>query len=233
MLAIDSEMASNNGFGATDSPSPGTLPSPQTFSFNNRAGNLLILFAGIGVTSANTATFGTVSYGGVTMTSRLEATTSGGSTGGRIGLFYLLNPPTGSNTVSIGFTTANVIEVWGGCTSYTGADPSDPFAQTPVASQGNSTTASGSLSNVAGGNLVIAGAGAGSSMTTQTQTLTWAANVDGGSSLGNGRASVSSTLGSVTHQFTISATDSWATVIAEIKSAAGNIFSPHRMPLGV
>lgn len=216
-LAVDSEQASNVGFGVGSTPA-----SPLTFSFTNTAGTVIYLIVGLGASGAGTATFGTVSYGGSAMTKVLEATTGGGATGGKIGLFRLLSPATGSNTVSIAFTIAGTsnAEVWAGATSFTGNDTSTPEAQTHSA-QGSSATASDTLAGVTVGNVTLCGAGAGSDLTAQSQTLSWAKNVDGATSLGNGRASRSASSGSVTHNFTISGSDSWATVIVEIKAAGG------------
>lgn len=217
-LAVNSEMASNVGFGADGDPA-----TPQTFSFTNTSGTLLVLIIGLAVGGGETApTFNTVSYGGQTMTSLLERTTSGGATGSKIGLFYLLSPPTGSNTVSIAWTANSgdlVMTAWAGCTSFTG-NHATPFAQSTSAS-GSSATASGSLTGCTAGNMTICGAGAGSSISSNTQTLTWVNNVSESSSMGCGRASRAASSGTVTHSFTISASDSWATVIAEIAAASG------------
>lgn len=223
-VAVDSEMASNVGFGVAGSPPT----SPQTFSFNNVAGSLLVALLGIGLPSGSPATFGTITYNGVTMTKLLEATTTGGANGGKVALFYLLNPATGSQTLSYGFTTSSVVEVWGGCTSFTGNDPVNPFVQSTSA-QGTSAAAAATLSGVQSGNLTICGAGAGTAMSAQTQTLTWAKNVDNSSSAGNGRASRSASTGSVTHSFTVGASDSWVAAIAEI--AAATAVAPPRAHL--
>lgn len=213
-LAVDSEMASNAGFGLA------TTSSPQTFSFTNTAGTLLVAIIGVGVPGADTASISNVTYNGVALTQLVDRTTSGGAQGGRIGLFYLLSPATGSNTLSFAFTFTGInTSVWGGCISFTGNDSVTPFVQN-TASNGSSATASVSLSGVAASSICVAGAGAGSDMTGQSQTLSWAKNVDGGSAMGNGRSSRSASSGSVTHNFTISGSDLWATLIAEVAAGA-------------
>jgi ribosomal protein S11 len=215
-LAINSQMPSNAGFSAGFSPS-----SPRTFSFTNAAGTVLYAFVGLGNVSnaSDTVTFGAVSYGAVPMTSLFEVTSSGSTTGGKLGVFRLLSPPTGANTFSFAWSVSGnaVIDTWAGCITFTGNNTSTPEAQTHSA-RGTSVTASDTLSGVVSGNIVIACAGAGTTMTAQTQTLDWAANVSPGSTLGNGRASLSTTAGSVTHSYTISASDRW--VVGSIEVAA-------------
>lgn len=231
-LVVDSEMASNVGFGVSGPPPT----SPQTFSFTNTAGTVLYLILILGVNSGGTTAFGAVTYNGVAMTLILEQTTASGAS--RIGVFRLLNPATGSNTVSVGFTESGSpnYAVVSGCISFSGNDATTPEVQTAGAN-GSSATASASLSGVVAGNISFAGAAAGSDMTAQTQTLSWAKNVNGLSQAGNGRSSRSASSGSVTHSFTISLSDSWITAVIEV-AAAGSAaavvpFVPHRMPLGV
>lgn len=221
-LAVDSEMASNAGFGAGGDPT-----SPQTFSFTNAAGTLLVLIVGVGGSGGDAAaTFGTITYGGQTMTQLLEKTTSGGANGGKIALYYLLSPPTGSNTVSLAWTYGGSTagkSVWAGCTSFSGNNGSSPFVQSTSGS-GTGTTPTVALSGVAAGNITIAGAGGGSTLSAQSQTLTWVKNNDESSAMGNGRASRSASSGSVTHNFT-QASDSWASVIAEIAAAGSTTYT--------
>lgn len=73
------------------------VSSPSTFDFDATGGNLLV----VGVTSG-TATDSTVTYGGVSMTKYI--TKLGANSGTTLSqIFYLKNPTTGSNTVSISF----------------------------------------------------------------------------------------------------------------------------------
>lgn len=236
-LAVDSEMPTNTGQGAARNTTPFT--SPVTFSFTNTAGTVLYLAAVLSVNSGGSTSWGTITYGGQAMTTVIDQTSANGSS--RVGIFRLLNPPTGANTVSIGFSMTldgvNNQCAWeAGCISFTGNDTTTPEVQS-AGSNGSSTTASGSLSGVQSGNITIGLAGAGSSMSTQTQTLSWAANENNLSTLGNGRLSRSTSTGSVTHSFTISASDSWATALVEVAAPGSGVplppFSPHRMPLGV
>lgn len=217
-LAVDSEMASNVGAGAAGNP----ITSPNTFSFTNTSGTVLYLAVGIGASGGTVSTtFGAVTYGGVAMTSIVERSPSGTSNGGRLGIFRLLNPPTGSNTVSIAWTSSgSPFEWFAGCISFTGNDATTPEAQSG-SGQGSSATASLALTGVVAGNISVVVAGAGSSMSAQTQTLSWAKNVDDFSAMGNGRCSRSASSGSVTHSFTISSSDSWATCGVEVAASGG------------
>lgn len=209
-LAIDSQMPSNAGDGAANAG------SPDTYAFTNTAGTLLYVWVGIAV-SSGTAPTPTATYGGVSMTPVTSKTT--GAATNLLTLFRLKSPATGSNNVVITYT-GTAREIWGGAISFSGNDTTTTEAQTNTAN-GNSSTPSVALTSVASGNITICCAGAGTSMSAQTQSLDWAKNVDDGSSMGNGRASTSTSTGSVTHSFTIAGTDSWAAIIAEIAAAGG------------
>lgn len=216
-------MAANAGFGVD---TPGAPASPQTFSFTNTAGTILYVCVGLGIGSAGTMTFGAVTYAGVAMTNVAQTSTGGGATGGQIAWFRLLSPATGSNTVSIAFTFSGTPdEIMAGCISFTGNDLTMPEAQTGI-NHGSGTTASLVLAGVLAGNISIVGAGAGSSMSGQSQTLSWSNNVSGATAMGNHRGSRSASSGSVTHNFTISASDSWATVGVEVAAAGSAVVDP-------
>lgn len=217
-LAVDSEMPTNVGFGVD---TPGAPSSPQTFSFTNTAGTVLYVCVGLGIGSAGTMTITAVTYGGAAMTNVAQTSTGGGATGGQIAWYRLLSPATGSNTVSISFTFSGTPdEIMAGCISFTGNDTSTPEKQTGI-NHGSSSTAAITLAGVVAGNITIVGAGAGSSMSAQTQTLSWSNNASGATAMGNHRGSRSASSGSVTHSFTISASDSWATTGVEVAAAGG------------
>jgi hypothetical protein len=171
------------------------------------------------------------------MTKVLDQTAPTGES--RLALFRLLNPPTGANTVSIGFTitlapTPNS-DFLAGAISLDGNDPTTPEAQMTSTAGGSGTTFSASLSGVT--SLTLGAGAAGSNMTAQTQTLTFAINQDNNAQAGNLRASRSVATGTVAHGFTISVSDQW--IAAEIEVAAApaappvTLWLPRRMPLGV
>lgn len=229
-LAVDSEMASNVGFGVAGSP----VTSPKTYTFNNGAGTLLLLLDGIGSAGAQTVTAGAASYNAVAATKILERATSGSTTGGRVVVYQLLSPSTGSQTASQAWTKtgSEANEVWGGCISFTGHDLVTPVVQSVVTS-GTGAQASATLTGVAAGNITVCVFGGGSAFTTQSQTLSWAKNVDDNTSLGNGRCSRSSASGSVTHTADMTGSDSWVAIMLEIAAAAGAaVTTPPRTMVG-
>lgn len=215
-VALDSVMPGNAGDGAGGNPA-----SPRTFSFTNTSGTFMVAFVSLGTPSASACTIGAASYNGVALTNQVELSTSGGANGGRIALFYLQAPATGANTFSYAFTSSGEIadSAMCGVATFTGVSSTSPFAQQTTGS-GTGTTATANLAGVASGNMTVAGAGAGSSMSAETQTLSYAINVDGVTSLGNQRSSTSTSTGSVTHAFTISASDSWLEILVELASQA-------------
>jgi hypothetical protein len=231
-LVIDSEMPSGVAFNLFSGA--GGAATPITFNFNNIGGKLLYGFYGLGIPSASTIAFGTVTYDGVSMTSVLEDTTSGGSTGGRLGVFRLLNPSIGNKVVSVPFSgTGAVIDFWAGMISFNGHDTSAPEKQLHN-TRGSSTTPADSLSGVLSSSIVIGCAGGGTAFTATTQTVTFGVDSSNGDSLGNGRGTKSTSPGSVTHSYTMGASDTWIAVMLEVAAAADlSVFRPHRMPMGV
>lgn len=217
-LAVDS--ATSFGTGATNPA------SPQTYTLDNAAGTVLYVWITIGAGAAVVVATGSVTYDGVAMTKIGEAVRPGGgglggAGGGRIFLYRLLNPSTGSKTVSFAFTRdGTVVGVTSAAVSLTGNDGTTPEAQAVVTANGNGTNGSVALTGVAAGNISFAGIGCGSNITAQTQTNQWTQNVSTGSDLGSSRGSRSTSTGSVTHGFT-NASDSWAAIAVEVKAAAG------------
>lgn len=226
-LAVDSEQATNVGFGFIGNT------TPQTFSFTNTAGTVLYLIVTLGCGGAETSSFGAVSYGGAAMTKIAEVTTSGGATGGRVGLFRLLSPATGSNTVSIAYTYPSTASnsMSAGCISFTGNNVTTPEAQAAGTNTGSSASASINLAGVAAGNITVAGFGGGTHFTTQSATLSWAKNNNDSSSLGNGRAARSASTGSVTQTATLAGSDSWASLMVEVAAAGGGGAAPEELSL--
>lgn len=220
-LAINSQMTSNTGQGVTGNPT-----SPFAYNFVNTAGTLLYVWVLFGATTV-TATPSSVTYGGTAMSFIKEATENSGN--GRIRLYRLLTPATGTNSVSMAWS-GTATDIISGAISFTGNNTSAPEAQTNSASNdAGSGTASVSLSGVTAGNITIAAAGCGSAMTAQTQTLDWAENADSNTYMGNGRASTSTASGTVTHSYTVNGSDTWACIICEV-AAAGTGSPPNPIP---
>jgi len=225
-LAIDSSMPSGATF--FDAGTTG-LTSPRTFSFTNTAGNLLILCVGVSTASAGTVTWGAMTYNGVAMTQVVEKNTNFAvnTTGGRAAIYRLINPATGSNTVSMSATiggTSGGDNHWNAiCISYSAADTTTPIVQSISDAFGSSPNATATLTGVASGNATVSSFGCGTHITPGTALQPISAQLavaDDTSSLGNLYAEVSTATGSVSHGGTLAANDSWVVCIAEIKAGA-------------
>ena len=119
--------------------------SPLTWTHVNGASASLIM-VGISVdkSSADGGLTATVTYGGNALTSLLRWESGGSANAnGFVQVFYLFNPPAGSNTVSVACTTG-FDGITGGSISFTGA--ATPMGS-PVHSDSNSVTVtSGTIS---------------------------------------------------------------------------------------
>src|SRR4051812_6117328 len=105
--------------------------SPWTYSFNNASGTLLVVGVLATCTSGATVTISGVTYNGVAMTAVPSGTVSWSSGASKITFFYLLNPATGSNTVSITWSASSgAIDSISGAISFTGNDAANPVRST-------------------------------------------------------------------------------------------------------
>ena len=104
---------------ALDAVSNGTATttSPLTWS-HTCTGSDLILVVGVNIYSAGTPNCSGVTYNGVSLT-LIGSKRTYFSELGQISLWYLLNPVTGANTVSVSFT-GTVANCDAGAVSYTG-----------------------------------------------------------------------------------------------------------------
>lgn len=213
-LAINGQMPSNVGDGAA-SPT-----SPRTVAFTNPAGTLLYVWVGAATDPSSGAAVAltSVTYGGTAMSLVASQASDTANNRGKLFLYRLLNPATGSNNIVVTWSgTFKDIEV--GANSFTGNDTTAPEKQS-VVNHGSGTSATAALTGVTSGNISIAAAGAGSAFSAQSQTLDWAKNVDNNTYMGNARASTSTASGAVTHGFTL-ASDSWAAIAVEVAAASG------------
>lgn len=111
--------------GGTISAGVGTNP---TWSFNNVAGSFLVV--GFAV-NKNTDVVTGVTYNGVAMSLALSFA-SPTSNNEYSYLYYLVNPATGTNTISITVSTSSTVHA--GFASYTGVDLTSPIDGTDTAS---------------------------------------------------------------------------------------------------
>lgn len=195
--------------------------NPWSTNVTVGTGSNRMLIVGIS-TKSNTRTIASAVYGAQNLI-LLRSDPNG--TAGKTFILYLLNPASGTNTLTITFdTTAK-----GGMTvtSYTGVDQSDPI-DTHNGGSGNSATASVTLTVItnnswilqqvnADGNVTIAGWGAGQVQRCVGQTGGAPAtrNAVGGNDEGPLSA------GAQTQTATISATAQWATSAVAFKPYIG------------
>lgn len=216
-LLVDSEMPSNLGVGQ-DGATGGTL----SFAFVNTAGTLLIAIVGVGAPTTDATDIGAVTYGGQTMTNLLEISTSGSPTAsGRMALYYLVNPPIGSNTFSMVWTGGSgTCSSWGGLISYTGADLVNSFKQQSSGNDGGSLGSSKTVtqSGVVSGNQNLVACGFGTAMNSNDQTLSWGLNRSEGGSLGNCRMTRSTDSPTASHTFGTPFSDHYAWIAVEIQA---------------
>lgn len=116
------------------------INASKTFSFNNVAGDIVIVDVFTNTVSAADYVTG-VTYNGVAMTRIYDSGDNGGANHVRNFCYYLVGPATGSNNVVISTNMANAFDNVGGtATSYSGAKQTgqpDSFS-TSVSSGGSS-----------------------------------------------------------------------------------------------
>jgi hypothetical protein len=108
----------------TGAPSPATGTATATISASATIAVLFIEGSLEGGQNDSGISWTTLTLGGSTFTQLASAKThSGGGTTGFVDIYYILNPPTGSQTVTVTETggTGNSIDYIATCISYTGA----------------------------------------------------------------------------------------------------------------
>lgn len=225
-LAVDSQESSNAGHNATN---PATTLS---WSFNNVAGTILV----VGANAESTGTGSSAAITGVTYNS--VALTKAGSQGwagtgpsSEVSIWYLLNPATGSNTVSVSASFANttVTDIIGGAISFTGNATSTPFgtaAGAKLDTGAGSTSPSVTVNSTTANNYVLAMMGTGTGYSSTSNTLTWSLNVSTNMAGDNSAMTYQLVSGSSTTMTDTVTQDWWGIVAAELKAAgtAGGIW---------
>ena len=200
---------------ATDSgASQYTGASPLTFS-HTCTGTNLILF--VCVRSGSGSAPSAVTYNGVSLT-QINSRTDGSTDS----LWYLINPATGSNTVSISFSATNIIAC---AVSYTGVNQSGQPDASATNVKNNSSTWDGTVTTIADNcwTIAVAHANQGGTLsaganTTKRTTIT--TNFIVGDS-----NSAKTPAGSVTLNFSTNAGagDNWAGCIASFSPVSPSI----------
>lgn len=116
----------------------------SSYSFNNVGGDLLIV-AGLGHNAGESITG--ITYNGDALTKAVD------SQQGNVQayIWYLINPATGSNTVSVSATGLEYTF----CQSLTGADLSDPIGDTDFTQGNGATSWEDTVTSVTGGSYAI------------------------------------------------------------------------------
>jgi len=118
-LAIDSQEPSGTAHNS--------ITSPLGWVFDNTHGTLLLAGVVINGSGASTATINSVSYGGTALTAVPGTPITYGNSQTELALYYLENPATGSNTLSVSWNdTSGSKDALGAAISFTGNRASNP-----------------------------------------------------------------------------------------------------------
>jgi len=202
------------GPSASGTAGPNPLTWTHTASGTNRA-----VIVGVSYTDGSYANNEVATYGGVSMT-RLAGVNSNNDFHGYAVLFVLVNPPTGSQTVSV----SSVNNVIGGSISFTGVDQSTPF-DTPNTAYGDNSSGSNPPTVVVSssvGDMVVDVVVNGSGLDGAQGTLRWLDNVDNNGAAGNAAQSTYPGAASVTAKYIpTSGLDWWGMIAVNVKAAVG------------
>jgi len=191
--------------------------SPTTWTHVcGASANALVVFVSIDGVAVGNITY-TVTYNGAAMTKVIEVASGGsGKAAGVIALFTLLNPATGSNTVSV--TTGSSQNQHAGSISFTGASS---FGTAATGGTTTGTSQSVTVSSTTTGGMVTAGVTDGSdSIAFTTGTSRFVTSMaGGGAAIQCGGATIASTGAGTTINWT-QASDWWAAIAVEVKPPA-------------
>ena len=218
-LALDSQETSATGHNS--------ISSPLTWPFNNASGTLLLVGVTVNCATETAApSVSAVTYNGAAMTlvpGAVISTFSGPFSGSFLGIYYLLNPTKGTNTVSVTFAgpaDSSYLDAICGAVSFRGTSPISPVGNSATASNvtGSSTTATVTVPDTTSGDFVVSLVATGTSVSgaTAPTTVTWLENVsgsDGGDNAAMGQQSSGG--GSVSPTYTVTA-DFWYIVAVEV-----------------
>jgi hypothetical protein len=225
-LTIDSQESGGTAHRGT------TSGAALTWLFNNVAGDFLL----VGVVLTCQTGLGPVAvsagptYNSVAMTLVPGSVQAWSTTDDKVQWYYLANPATGSNTVSVTGTGGNAFAILAGAISFKGA------ASTPgtaTLGTGTGTTATAGAITTASGNFIVADGGWGSGETgvqgtgfTRTFLLNGSGATAGDDILGEYQQSSGS---SITPTYTFGVSDSWGISAVEIKVAITAVIAASRV----
>lgn len=163
------------------------------------------------INSCDDTTVPTVTYNSVSL-SLISTVHGNAGTTGKIMVFGLVNPATGTHVVDVS-GLGNGPYSSGGSTSFAGVNQSTGWG-TPVTSTGSSSTAS-ATSTLSANNIVLASVCAGNALSAPNHTGRWLANGSTACSAGEGAAQTHNVSGSVTMSWTV-ASDDWGVIWLEV-----------------
>jgi hypothetical protein len=187
-----------------------------------------ILVVSFGYGNAPTAVSG-VTYNGIPLTEIRTETFAGGRV---TSMWYLVNPPAGTYTVSVNLTSPATGTFSGASASYGGVDQATPIEAGHVGAQGNSATSTVDITTTNANAWIVDShyAGGNWNMVAQTgRTQRW--NFVKGSSTEAGSTLKAATAGTFTLDWMegLSASQPWVIVAAALKPTA---IDPVTIPLG-
>ncbi len=215
-LAVDSTSATD-----TTSIASTTI----TISFNNVAGDLMVVGESMWQTLSGTGDVTAVTYNGVSLTKAVDQTVNTGigpPYGLRSQVWYLIAPATGTNNLVVTITSiTELLAVRTGILTLSGADQTTPLDQTGV-NTGTGMTLTSAVTTTANGEYIVDCIAnfSGNDVTvngTQTAFMDFTSvGTSGGSSYFS-----QTSAGSKTMQWTSPGMDPWVSVSASFKAAGG------------
>ena len=187
-----------------------------------------ILVVSFGYGDAPTAIAG-VTYNGMALTEIRTETFAGGRV---TSMWYLLNPPAGTYTVSVDLTAASTGTFSGASASYAGVDQASPVEAGHVGAQGTSASSTVDITTTNAGAWIVDSHYAGGTwnmVATTGRTPRW--NFVKGSSAKAGSTLKATTAGTFTLDWTegLSASQPWVIVAAALKPTVSD---PVTSPIG-
>lgn len=194
--------------------------SPITWSHTCTGSNGAVVVVASVKSSAGTASFGAVTYGGTTMTQLATIGMNNAPGTGLVGVYGLLTPATGAQTVSVAASASIINSILGNSMSFTGVGS---FGTAVTAFN---STANPSMSATAASTDMIAqvfGAGSNTAATAYNQTQKW--NVTGGTANGAVAGIATGTGSSLTFSETLTAA-SWGGIAVPVVAVATVVVPP-------
>ena len=204
-------------FDATSAAQTISGESSKSFSFSASGSNRVVFVVVSWITYPETGAAITMTYGGSPM-EYIGAATIDSFGLLSVGVWKLVNPPTGSQTVAL---TANKT-IYGvlGAVSFTGVDQTTPNGSL-TAANGSSTTPSATEPATTSGNMVLGGliVTFGSYTITAGRTLAYSGQERPGSGYSGGAEYASASGSSMAMNWTLSDSKAWAAFAMEILAA--------------